>query len=191
MDASGWIISGIGIAIALLLALGWDRNARRRGGRDVIDTRRAEPAVGEPRRAEFLSEPWIAMAREEIVQALSRADRSDLDERGGTPFTLSEEFTNPPAHLRSGADTIGFSVRVGPGRVEVLGRPDSAADCRVVSDYRDALAIARDPDAAALDPAEVERRIAAGRLRIIGDPSRMPLALQRLDVHRLLAARTA
>jgi hypothetical protein len=134
---------------------------------------------------EFMSPSWIAMAREEIVTALSGCDLP-LD-----PFTLSEEFTHPPPHLRGDADTIGFSVRLGPGTVEVGDRPDPGADCRIISDYDDACAVARDPDAASTDPAEAERRIAEGRLRIEGDPARIPRVLQQLDIHRLLARRTA
>ncbi|MGD9797852.1 MAG: hypothetical protein AB7H43_03190 [Acidimicrobiia bacterium] len=51
--------------------------------------------------------------------------------------------------------------------------------------------MARDPDAAAADPAEAARRIAEERLTIEGDPSRAPAVLQELDIDRLLAAHTA
>jgi hypothetical protein len=136
-------------------------------------------------RHEFMSAEWIAMAREEITAVVSARDL-DVPE-----FTLSEEFTNPPEHLRHGADTIGFFVRVGHGRLEVGDRPEPNADYRVISDYADALAIARDPDAAAADPAEAERRVAEGRLRMEGDVSRVLAVLQELDIHRLLASRTA
>jgi hypothetical protein len=132
-----------------------------------------------------MSEPWVAMARREITHALSKRE---LDV---PPFTLSEEFTDPPRHLRRGAGAIGFYVRVGHGTVEVGDRPAPDADCRVISDYSDALAIARDPEAAAADPAEANRRIAEGRVQIEGDPARMPAVLQQLDIHRLLAAHTA
>lgn len=134
---------------------------------------------------EFMSAGWIAMARREITKAL--AGRA-LDVE---PFTLSEEFTDAPPHLRGGAAAIGFFVRVGRGRVEVGDRPEPAADCRVISDYADALEIARDPSAGSVDPTEAERRVTEGRLRIEGDPARMPAALQELDLHGLLAAHTA
>lgn len=136
-------------------------------------------------RYEFMSPRWIRMARERITEALSGRDL------GRGAFTLCEEFTDPPAHLRpEGAETIGFCVRIDDGRVEVLDRPRRDADCRIVSDYGDALAIARDPDAGAADPAEAERRMRAGRLTVEGDPSAMPPALAGADIHRILAAHT-
>jgi hypothetical protein len=137
------------------------------------------------RRYEFMSPEWISMARSRITDALAATDVT------GETFTISEEFENAPRHLRrDGADTIGFSVRVGDGSVEVGDVPEPDADCRIISDYADGLAVARDPDAAATDPAEAQRRIAEGRLRIEGDPSRMPAVLQQLDIHRLLADAT-
>jgi len=142
--------------------------------------------VERPRaRYEFMSPSWIAMARREITKALSARN---LDVQ---PFTLSEEFTDPPEHLRREFDTIGFSVRVGEGRVEVGDQPDPDADCRIITDYADALSVARDPEVAAVDPAEAERRIAEGRLRIEGDPARIPAVLQEVDIHRLLVEHTA
>jgi hypothetical protein len=72
-----------------------------------------------------MSPSWIETARHEFTKALATQQLDD------DPFTLSEEFTDPPAHLRRN-----------------------------------------------------------GRLRIEGDPSRMPPALQQLDIHGLLAAHT-
>ncbi len=136
-------------------------------------------------RHEFMSAEWIAMARRRIGEALAGIDLP------GEEVAISEEFTKAPSHLRrSGAETIGFSIRMGAGHVEVIDTPDPGADCRIISEYADALAVARDPDAAATDPVEAQRRIAEGRLRIEGDPSRIPPALQQLDIHRLLADAT-
>jgi hypothetical protein len=182
MSTAAWTISVIAILIVVLLAIRWELSARRTG-RTKGDLMRPDeqPHVG----YEFMSPEWIVMAKTEITEALSG---SDLDV---PTFTLSEEFTNPPRHLRRGDDTIGFSVRVGDGRVEVGDQPEPDADLRVISDYTDALVIARDPTAAAADPAEAERRVAEGRLRVEGDASRMPESLKGLDIHRLLAARTA
>jgi hypothetical protein len=107
-------------------------------------------------------------------------------------FTLCEEFTNPPTHLRrSGAGTMGFFVRVSDGRVEVGDHPIEDADVRIVSDYEGALTVARDPDAPAADPKAIEERMAEGRLRVFGDPMSAPAVLTELDIHRLLAPRTA
>lgn len=179
MTSAAWTISLIAIVTALVLAMRWERDARAK--RAPLVDRDNDPRSTH----EFMSPPWIAMARDRITAALSD-QRLDV-----TPFTLSEEFTDPPRHLRRGGDTIGFSVRVGEGRVDVGDRPDPDADCRVISDYGDALAIARDPDAGAADPAEADRRLAEGRLRIEGHPDRMPAVLQQLDIHRLLSEHTA
>jgi hypothetical protein len=135
---------------------------------------------------EFMSPEWIAMAREKITRALAGKDL------GQTRFTLCEEFTNPPEHLRrEGADTIGFYLRVGDALVEVGDRPTDDADCTIISDYAEALSIARDPEAPGADPAAMAERIADGRLEIIGDPSAAPAVLRELDIHKLLAAHTA
>ena len=126
------------------------------------------------------------MAREQILRAV---DGKDL---GTIRFTLCEEFTNPPEHLRpSGAQTIGFYVRLGDGKVEVGDQPINDADCTIISDYADALTIARDPEAAAAEPAMMAEHMAAGRLKIIGNPSAAPAVLTELNIHKLLAPHTA
>jgi hypothetical protein len=51
------------------------------------------------------------MAREQILRALDGKDLRTIR------FTLCEEFTNPPEHLRpSGAQSIGFYVRLRDGQ---------------------------------------------------------------------------
>jgi hypothetical protein len=133
----------------------------------------------------FMSPAWIEMAREQITAALSNEDL------GGLEFTLCEEFTNPPNDLRrEDAATVGFFVRIVDGRAEVGDHPIDDADFKVVSDYDDALAIARDPDAPAARPEMLQQRIAEGRLEIVGDPADVPTTLASLDIHRLLASRT-
>jgi hypothetical protein len=134
----------------------------------------------------FMSPAWIEMAREQITAALAGVDLGRLE------FTLCEEFTNPPNELRrEGAGTIGFFVRIVDGRAEVGDHPIDDADFKVVSDYEDALAIARDPDAPAARPELIQQRIAEGRLEIVGNPSGVPTALAELDIHRLLSSRTS
>jgi hypothetical protein len=134
----------------------------------------------------FMSPAWIEMAREQIVESLTGTDLEGMN------FTLCEEFTNPPDDLRrEGASTIGFVVRIVDGRVEVGDQPTDDCDFRVVSDYDDALAIARDPDAPVAQPSMMERRIAEGRLRIVGNPADVPATLAGLDIHRLLSSRTS
>jgi hypothetical protein len=174
MDTAGWTISIIAVLIVVVLAIRWELAA---GG----DEQREDVH-------EFMSPSWVAMARREITEVLAE---QDLDVE---PFTLSEEFTDPPSHLRSRSDpasAIGFWIRVGRGEVEVGGGPAPGADLRIISDYDDAVVLARDPDAASADPAEAERRVAEERLRIEGDPSQAPPALLQLDIHRLLADHTA
>jgi hypothetical protein len=129
---------------------------------------------------------WIAMARDEITRGLAGIDLH------GVTFTLCEEFTNPPDDLRrADGDTIGFFLQVSDGLVEVGDHPTERADLRIVSDYEDALEIARDPDAPAAAPSMAEQRIAEGRLQVVGDPTAVPPMLAELDIHRLLASRTA
>ena len=135
---------------------------------------------------EFMSPEWVAMARDQITHALAGRYL------GPTPFTLCEEFTNPPAHLRrGGADMIGFCVVMRGGSVDVRDGPTSDADCTITSDYAEALAIARDPEAASADPSAMAERIADGRLTIKGDPSAAPAVLREVDIHKLLAKFTA
>jgi hypothetical protein len=137
-------------------------------------------------RYRFMSPAWIEMAREQITAALAGVDLGRLE------FTLCEEFTNPPDDLRrEGAATIGFFVRIVDGRAEVGDVPIDDADFKVVSDYDDALAVARDPDLPTAQPELMQERIAEGRLAIVGNPSELPGALAELDIHRLLSSRTS
>jgi len=134
----------------------------------------------------FMSPAWVEMAREEITRRLATVDLT------GVSFVLCEEFTNPPADLRrSGADTIGFTLRITDGEVVLEDGVAETCDLRVVSDYDEALIIARDPDAPAASPGAVSQRLADGRLRIEGDPAAAPAQLAEVDIHRLLSSRTA
>ena len=133
----------------------------------------------------FMSPAWIEMAREQITKVLADADLEGIN------FTLCEEFTGPPDDLRrEGASTIGFFVRVVDGRFEVGDQAIDDADLRIVSDYEDALVIARDPDAPAAQQRAMEERVAQGRLKIVGNPTDVPAVLAGLDIHRLLSSRT-
>jgi hypothetical protein len=135
---------------------------------------------------EFMSAGWIAMAREQITRALAATDLQGVD------FTLCEEFTNAPAHLgQNGDGTVGFCLRIADGAVEVTDRPSADADLRLISDYAEALPIARATDARAADPALMQERIAAGKLTVIGSAAGAPAALAALNIHQLLAPRTA
>lgn len=182
MDAAGWTISIIAIGIALVIVVRMELGVRRTSVARAAGGRRGH-AGGEV--YEFMSPSWVRMAKREIVAAL---EPRDLDVE---PFTLSEEFTDPPPHLADDAEVIGFAIHVGAGSVEVLEGPAPDADVRIISDYTDALEVARDPGADATDPVETGRRVAEGRLRIVGDPTSAPPVLHEVDIHRLLAEHTA
>jgi hypothetical protein len=132
-----------------------------------------------------MSPAWIKMAQEQIGRVLAGEDLRGID------FTLCEEFTGAPNDLRrDGAATIGFFVRVEDGRVEVGDHPIADADFKVVSDYEDSLAIARDPDAPVAQQSMMEARLTEGRVKIVGNPTDVPAILAGLDIHRLLSSRT-
>ena len=133
-----------------------------------------------------MSPGWIDMAQRRIADVLAGKDLSGIN------YTLCEEFTNPPDHLRQGtAASLGFYIRVVDGRAEVGDHPIDDADCKIVSEYEDALPVARDPNAPAADPRLMQERLASGRLRIEGNPQEAPAILQNLNVHTLLASETA
>jgi hypothetical protein len=133
----------------------------------------------------FMSPGWIEMARAQITRVLTGENLAGID------FTLCEEFTSPPDDLRrDNAPSIGFFVRIANGLVEVGDHPLEDADFKVVSEYEDALAIARDPDAPAAQQSAMAERMAEGRLRLMGDPASVPAMLAELDIHRLLSSRT-
>jgi hypothetical protein len=135
---------------------------------------------------EFMSPQWIAMARDEITRALSGKDL------GPRRFTVCEAFTDPPEHLRRpDSARVGFCIRLDGTEVSVSDRLAEDADCTVVSDYGEALAIARDPESPSADPAVMAERVADGRLTIEGDFSAAPSVLQEVNIHKLLASRTA
>jgi hypothetical protein len=135
---------------------------------------------------EFMSPPWIDMAKSQIMRILAGENLAAVN------YTFCEEFTDPPEHLRrSGEATIGFYIRIDYGRVEIGDHPIDDADLKIVSDYEDALKVARDPNALAADPELMRERVAAGRLKIIGSPLDAPQILKDLNIHMLLAPRTA
>ena len=133
----------------------------------------------------FMSPGWIEMARAQITGVLAGKNLAGID------FTLCEEFTSPPDDLRrDNAPSIGFFVRIADGLVEVGDHPLEEADFKVVSEYDDALAIARDPDAPAAQQSAMAERMAEGRLRVMGDPASVPAMIAELDIHLLLSSRT-
>ena len=140
---------------------------------------------------ELASPEWMAEIRSMLERTIG-----DLD-FGGESFTVSEEFTDPPAHLLpEGAKSIAWHFRVTDGAVEVGDGPLAGADLETIIDYDTCLPIARlvydSPDA--LDDLQRRRAeaSAAGKLTRKGDESVLPPELmQRLfDVHNEMARRT-
>ena len=140
---------------------------------------------------ELASPEWMA----EIRTLLARTVR-DLDVGGGS-FTVSEEFTDPPAHLLpEGATSIAWHFRVTDGAVAVGDGPLPGADLETIIDYDTCVPIARlvydSPEA--LDDLQRRRAeaTAAGKLTRRGDESVLPPELmQRLfDLHNEMARRT-
>ena len=78
---------------------------------------------------------------------------------------------------------IGFCVVMRGGSVDVRDGPTNDADCTITSDYAEALAIARDPEAASADPSAMAERIADGRLTIKAIPRlRLPFCERSISI---------
>jgi hypothetical protein len=61
---------------------------------------------------EFASPEWVDMLRGLIIEGLDGKDLSGLE------FTLCEEYTDPPDHLRrAGSSSIGPHIRIADGKV--------------------------------------------------------------------------
>lgn len=138
---------------------------------------------------EFCSARWI--------EALRRIIYGEIDNTllAGLEYSQCEEFTNPPVHLRrDGASTIGYSILIADGRVHVIDRPLADVSFHVVGDYALMAEVARTPfGAAGLPPqvaARLERAVDEGTVRIAGERSGFPAALDRLGLHDRMAPLT-
>jgi hypothetical protein len=141
-------------------------------------------------KVEFASPAWLA-AIDEILR--KELDGVDL---GGQSFTISEEFTDPPAHLlHGGQTTVGWHLRVSDDGVEVHEGALADADLRTTVDYQAVLPVARlvygtteEAIAEALRIREEARSTGAR----VGDESQFPPQLmERLfRVHNEIAVRT-
>jgi hypothetical protein len=139
---------------------------------------------------ELASDAWLEVLRGLVAEGLAGVDLT------GVEFCLSEEYHDPPAHLRRpGLDTIGWHLRISDGTWMVADVPDDAADLRVVADYESLIPLAVEilPDGGpgAETQARVDALIASGRLAMHGDRRRMPAAVTGLDLHNRLAPYTA
>jgi hypothetical protein len=133
---------------------------------------------------EFASPEWVDELRVQILKGLAGKDLSGIE------FTLCEEYTNPPAHLRQpGAATIGLYVRIANGEVEVVNEVIDVATKKMVCDYEWAKRYAmRFPD-----PELRERLMAEGSMRVEGENemSNLPAVWLELDTTSLMRPRTA
>ena len=142
-------------------------------------------------KVEFASPAWLAAAEEVLQKALA-----DVDLEGRT-YAISEEFTDPPAHLlREGEKTVGWHFRVSDAGVQVGEGALEDADLRTRVDYQAVLPLARtvygtsEEEIAAVMKMREEVRLTGER---VGDETAFPPhLLQRLfEVHNELALRTA
>ena len=141
-------------------------------------------------RFEFCSTPWIDAMRRIIEEEI------DTGLLAAVEYSQSEEFSNPPEHLRhDGALTIGYTILIADGRVQVLDRPSVDVLFHVVGDYALMADVARTPFGVAGVPhhvAELLRRaVDAGTLHIDGSRAARPEALDSLGLHDRMAALTS
>ena len=140
-------------------------------------------------KVEFGSREWVAAMRRVFEESVADRDLTGIE------FSMGEEFTDPPAHLRrEGSDTIGWHVRVRDGKVEVIDGPAADLDMRIVADYAMVLPMARVVMADQPDD-EARQKITAenmSKLRIEGDPTKLPPGfMESLGIHDKLAVITA
>jgi hypothetical protein len=142
-------------------------------------------------RYEFCSPGWVAAVRR-LVAASAIAE----DDLRGIDWSFCEEFTDPPIHLLlDGEKTIGWSMRIRAGSIEIVDGPIDDAQARVVADYATVLLIAR---LEFLDEASIGRgneliaqATAEGKLRLEGDPLARPAVMEKRNLHNALAPLTA
>lgn len=80
---------------------------------------------------ELLSPAWIERFRNFLT---TEVDPADLE---GVTFSMSWEAMGPPAHLRqTPGGSVGCSMRIAEGRLEVGDQPLWRADCALIIDYQ-------------------------------------------------------
>jgi hypothetical protein len=133
---------------------------------------------------EFGSREWVDMLRDLILKGLAGKDLSGIE------FTLCEEYTDPPEHLRRpGSSSIGLHVRIANGEVEVVNEVIDRATKKLVCNYDWAKRYAmRFPD-----PKLRDQLMAEGIMRVEGEDemSKLPAVWLELDTTSLIRPRTA
>src|SRR3989442_11875891 len=139
---------------------------------------------------EFASPEWLAAVEELLQKAV---DGLDL---GGKTYTISEEFTDPPAHLLPpGATSISWHLRVTDSAVEVGRGVLDDSDLKTTVDYQAVLPVARlvyESTPEAMADAQRLRAEARQTGERVGDETALPpQLLERLVwLHNELARRT-
>ena len=95
------------------------------------------PALCLPHQCEFLSDDWLARARDHLTGALKAAGTAVA------PFSMTERFTNAPPHLGCPGGLAQWSLRFDGTRVEVGREPVESPDVLVEGEYQAGLALAQ------------------------------------------------
>lgn len=134
-------------------------------------------------KVEFAGPEWMAA----IESKLARMAAANPDWR----FGLCEVFTDSPKHLAADG-TIAWHARVSGGKVDFrMGEVDDV-DIKNIADYQAILPFARlhlTPETQADYVKMSERALADGKLKRIGDSSKLPPAIHAL--HNEMAEITA
>ena len=138
------------------------------------------------KKVEFGSCEWVGELRRILSEGLRAEDL------GGVEFSMCEEFTDPPAHLRRhGRETIGWHCRIRDGKIHVGDNVATDVDVRITGDYATLLPMARMVVGADLTDERRAELMMKANLRVEGDPTKMPVAFAQLNLHDKLAVVTA
>src|SRR5262245_50874246 len=138
---------------------------------------------------EFSSPEWMKMVRRLVEDGLRGKDISGID------FSMCEEYTDPPEHLRQpGTNSIGFTIRFADGTVELIDEPRDDVDFKLVGDYAALKEYSLRPfDPTNFDPETLairQRMMDEGKLRVDGRRAEWPAVLSDLDLHNEARIRT-
>jgi hypothetical protein len=119
-------------------------------------------------RVEFLSDAWIDVARQYLLEAAAREPAF-----ANATFSICESFTDAPPHLGLPDNRAVWHFR-SDGRTIEVGRGDlPGADVRIDADYQTVLAMAQTvyaagPEAVARAQRELQHRAGPDAIKIAG-----------------------
>lgn len=128
---------------------------------------------------EFASDAWCAALFEQVRAQLGSVDLS------GISWSQSEEFADPPEHLRPpNGQPLGWTMRIRDGRLDLSDSPADDVDFKVTASYDVIAPAARIIFAEADDLPSVIQSITAAveadpQYQTYGDKARTPPELQR------------